>query len=782
MAMREKQFIEQNKADWQKLWQKADYPLIKKVSEHASFARTFFPNRKVSEYLNDLVVSVWLKKKPNTRIQNENSFWLHELPLLVHEHRISLRISLLIFVFAIIVGMVSSSGEGAFLSTILGEDYVEMTFENIRSGDPMKIYKQKNQMGMAAGITANNLFISLLMYVLGLIGGLGSIGLLISNGVLVGSFQYLFISEGFFKESFLTIWTHGLPEITAIILSGGAGLVLGKGVISGNARNFKKSAKDGFKILLGIVPILIFAGFAEGYLTRFTDAPDALRIGFIVVCLIFILIYFVWFPSVKNQWMLMEKQEPIIPEQMKGYEKQESRAPFYKVRSAEDILKLSLRWIDRELIYVLVGCSMLFLVFTAWGQGLSEMVFPNKILGMLSHIDQFFKNPIQWLILSFIHGYITIRFYEKTTEGSRSRRNFWIFILPAGFFTGMMGLNHALTPILILFLAPIYLLIINYWWLKEKWKIIEVIQFIRGQTLRIINLQLNLFIVAIILIAVFDTYFIQFTLQTLTGFLPDYINAATSISKGILTFTFLFLVYGIYSLMLIAMCWMTGTLLEIKTGRGLKSRIKQWLPMVLFLFAVSEGRAQSAEPAINFDKSLWQKESEEMDFFKTMEVKKEGYLNELMPILEGIAWDWILYILSALLIISGMSKLIIYYLASNKGEVKYSEEVQNVGEATRSTQVIWTKQELDKFRKNQNWLELIRAYHAEILRKNKVSLTTTNREFENQFASIWKRQMARKVNSLFEKTWYGRDSRVTKKEWDDFLDKYEQLNKLEDED
>jgi len=780
--MREKQFIEQNKADWQKLWQKADYPLMKKVSEHASFARTFFPNRKISEYLNHLVVSVWLKKRPNTRNRKEHSFWLHELPLLVHEHRISLRISLLIFVFAIIVGMVSSLGEGAFLPTILGEDYIEMTFENIRSGDPMKIYKQKNQLGMAAGITANNLFISLLMYVLGLAAGLGSIGLLISNGVLVGSFQYLFITEGFFKESFLSIWTHGLPEITAIVLSGGAGLILGKGVISGNTRNFKKSAKDGFKILLGIVPVLIFAGFAEGYLTRFTDAPDALRIGFIIVCLIFILIYFVWFPAVKNEWLRMEKQEPFILERTKDNENYAQKAPLYQVRSAEDILRLSVKWIDREVIYVLLGCSVVFLVFTVWSQGLSEMVFPNKILGTVSRIDQFFKNPIQWLIFSFIQGYITIRFYQKNTEESRSRSNIWIFILPAGFIAGAMAFNHPLTPILILFIAPISLLITNYWWLKEKWKISEVAQFIRGQTLRIINLQLNLFLVAIILIAVFDAYFVQLTLKTLTGFLPDYINAATSISKGILTFTFLFLVYGIYSLMLIAMCWMTGTLLEIKTGRGLKGRIKQWLPLVLFWFTISDVGAQSREPAIIFDRSLWQKEREAMDFFKTMEVEKEGHINEFILLLDSVAWDWLLYILSVLFILAGLSKLVLYYLAWNKGELPYLEELQNVGETNRNTQVKWTKQELDKFRRNQNWLELIRAYHAEILKKNKISLTTTNREFENQFASIWKKQLAREVNNLFEKSWYGRDSRATKKEWDEFFEKYEQLNKLEDED
>jgi uncharacterized membrane protein SpoIIM required for sporulation len=781
-AMREKQFIKQNIADWQKLWQEANYALTKKVSEHASFARTFYPNRRISVYLNHLVVSIWLKKiRSNRNNQKNQSFWLQELPLLLHEHRIPLRVSLIIFLVAMIVGMVSSIGEGTFMSAILGEDYVAMTFDNIQSGDPMRIYKQKNQLGMATGITANNLFISLLVYVLGLIGGLGSIGLLISNGVLVGSFQYLFISEGFFRESFLTIWTHGLPEITAIILSGGAGLTLGKGVISGNASTFRKSARDGFKILMGIVPMLIFAGFAEGYLTRFTNAPDILRIGFIVVCLIFILIYFVWFPSVSSQWVSIQDLEAsrVDPEVVRGFE--DEKTPFYQIHTAEEILKLSFKWMDGKVILMLVGCALVFLIITIWSQGLGEMIFPNKILGTVSHLSQFFKNPIQGLILGFIHGYITLRFFEEKSEGLRFRKFFGIFIFPSGFIVGMMALNHPVSPIVLLFLVPVVWVITNYWWLKEDWSIGEVLQLIRGQTLRLISLQLNLFVVALILIAVFDTYFVQFTLNTLTGFLPDFINAATSISKGILTFTFVLLIYGIYSLTVIAMCWMTGTLLEIKTGRGLKNRIKQWLPVVLLFWGSSKSWTQTIVSPITFDKDLWKKEREVMNFFEKGEPVQSGYLQEIKEILERIPWDWVLYILSGLLVIYGIGRLIFQYYAVETAERQQLEGLDNGGLKPREVRKTWTGQDLENFQKEENWLALIRAYHAKLLEKNRVSITTTNRAFKDQFSKEWKRDMVAEVNKIFERGWYGRPSNLVKREWDDFYRRYEQINSEEDE-
>lgn len=780
MAMREKQFIKQNIADWEKLWHKANYPLLRKVSEHASFARTFYSNRKVSVYLNDLVVSSWLKKvELGTSRQKSQSFWLHELPLLVHEHRTPLRISFLIFLFAMVVGMISSAVEPSFMTSILGDDYVALTFENIRLGDPMKIYKQKNQIGMAAGITANNLYISLLVYVLGLIGGLGSIGLLISNGVLVGSFQYLFISEGVFRESLLTIWTHGLPEITAIVVSGGAGLTLGKGVITGNSEKFKKSAKDGFKILLGIVPILIFAGFAEGYLTRFTDAPDALRIGFIAVCLAFILIYFVWYPNVRSQWISNKVVHTgaLDPSIRNRNEKE----VLFQIRSAEEILKLSFRWIDSKVIIVLMACSLVFLVIIIGSAELGDMIFPNKILGTLSRIDQFFKNPVQWLILSFIHGFISIRFFEKQFERPRSRRNFWIFIFPVGFLAGMIMLNHAITPIVLIFLTPMSLVIANYWWLEGKWSTKGVLQTIKGQTLRLISLQLNLFLVAMILIAVFDTYFVQFTLNTLTGFLPDYINAATSISKGILTFTFLLLIYIVYSLMVIAMCWMTGTLIEIRDGRSLRIRINQWLPLLILVFGLTKGWTQSSDTNLNFDKTLWQKEKESLNYFEKEKPEEVGILNDFLEIFGTIPWEWVLYILSGLIVLYGVFRLILHNYFRELEEMQSTELLIEYSRPTHGVRKVWDWQELENFRKDKNWLALIRAYHAEILENNKVSVTTTNREFEEQFSNLGEKDLVAEINKIFEKGWYGKDSIVTREEWDIFYARYVRINKKRNE-
>ena len=92
-----------------------------------------------------------------------------------------------------------------FSQIILGRGYIEMTQENIASGDPMAVYKQRGQFSMSLGITMNNIWVAFLTFVTGIFYGIGSLGILIRNGIMVGAFQHFFIERGLFQESFLAI-------------------------------------------------------------------------------------------------------------------------------------------------------------------------------------------------------------------------------------------------------------------------------------------------------------------------------------------------------------------------------------------------------------------------------------------------------------------------------------------------------------------------------------------------------------------------------------------------
>jgi uncharacterized membrane protein SpoIIM required for sporulation len=164
----------------------------------------------------------------------------------------------------------------------------------------MSVYQQQNETDMFLMIAYNNLRVAGMTFLLGLLGGLGTLYILLFNGVMVGAFQTLFIQEGVYWESILTIWVHGTIEISCIIVAGAAGLTLGRGLLFPKTftriQSLQLAAQRGVKIMLSLIPLILLAAFIEGFITRYTNAPYLLRGGIIFVSLAFVLLYFVWLP------------------------------------------------------------------------------------------------------------------------------------------------------------------------------------------------------------------------------------------------------------------------------------------------------------------------------------------------------------------------------------------------------------------------------------------------------------------------------------------------------
>lgn len=312
--MKETGFIKQNKEKWiefEKILnlKKKDpdrlSSLFIQITDDLSYSRTFYPNRSVRVYLNNIAQEVFHSIYRNRRERGKRfvMFWKEELPQLVYESGRELRLSLIVFVISMIIGIVSCHNDPDFMRLILGDSYVEMTKENIAKGDPMAVYKSMHQVDMFLGIAFNNLRVAFITFLLGIFCGVGTMSILMVNGIMLGVFQYFFIQKGLFIESFLAVWLHGTLEISSIIIAGGAGLTLGKGLVFpgtySRMESFQVTARRGFKLLMGVVPIIVFAAIIESFLTRYTDAPGIVRGAIILLSLVFILGYFVWYPIMK---------------------------------------------------------------------------------------------------------------------------------------------------------------------------------------------------------------------------------------------------------------------------------------------------------------------------------------------------------------------------------------------------------------------------------------------------------------------------------------------------
>lgn len=311
--MREAQFLKNNKSRWQKLEEvikgvKHVHPdtlsdMFIELTDDLSYARTFYPNSKTEKYLNNLSFLAHQKLYRNRKIRKSRfkTFWAYELPLLVRKRHKALMISFIIFAISASIGWLSAAYDDTFVRLILGDRYVDMTLENIEDGKPMDVYASSGEMEMFLGITFNNIMVSFYAFAYGIMLSFGTGYILFLNGVMLGSFQYFFYKKGLLLTSVLSVWVHGTLEISAIVIAGGAGLVIGNSILFPGTytrmTSLKAGAMDGVKIVIGLLPIFIVAGFLESFVTRHSpDLPPYISGGIILSSLAFIIWYFIIYP------------------------------------------------------------------------------------------------------------------------------------------------------------------------------------------------------------------------------------------------------------------------------------------------------------------------------------------------------------------------------------------------------------------------------------------------------------------------------------------------------
>ena len=266
------------------------------------YAKTFYPHSRVTQYLNGLASRIYLGIYRNKRedVSRIARFWKTELPLVVRKYHREIAYSFLIFVLFAVIAAFSAAHDETFVRGVLGDQYVDMTEDNIARGDPFGVYKSADQLSMFFYIAVNNIKVAFLVFVLGFLVNIGTVWQLFKNGVMMGAFQYYFFSKGLGWQSILVIWIHGTLEISSIIVAGAAGLVLGNSILfpGTNRRivSLKRGGKDGLKLMIGLVPIFIAAAFLEGFVTRYSKMPIWLSLFILLSSLTFVIWYFVVYP------------------------------------------------------------------------------------------------------------------------------------------------------------------------------------------------------------------------------------------------------------------------------------------------------------------------------------------------------------------------------------------------------------------------------------------------------------------------------------------------------
>ena len=132
----------------------------------------------------------------------------------------------------------------------------------------------------SSGIMTNNLSVAFSTFALGITAGLGTIWMMVFNGLLIGVIGAATWKAGMALQLWSFVAPHGVLELPAIFIAGGAGFEVARGLLFPGflprRQSLAQAGGRGARLLLGTVPMLVIAGVIEGFFSP-SNAPVAMK-------------------------------------------------------------------------------------------------------------------------------------------------------------------------------------------------------------------------------------------------------------------------------------------------------------------------------------------------------------------------------------------------------------------------------------------------------------------------------------------------------------------------
>ena len=217
-------------------------------------------------------------------------------PRIFRENLYYCLVAFFIFLGSALVGMALTYNAPDFKVKILGPQMVatidrhEMWTHSIVGIKPVA----------SSAIMTNNLGVAFTTFAAGITGGLGTIYMMIFNGLLIGVIGTACWFSGMSVQLWSFVAPHGVLELPAIFIAGGAGLRLAYGLLFpgflSRREALARAGTESVKLLLGVVPILVIAGVIEAFVSP-TGLAVALKFGMAAALFGLLVAYLFWRPA-----------------------------------------------------------------------------------------------------------------------------------------------------------------------------------------------------------------------------------------------------------------------------------------------------------------------------------------------------------------------------------------------------------------------------------------------------------------------------------------------------
>jgi uncharacterized membrane protein SpoIIM required for sporulation len=257
----------------------------RRTAADLAYAQTHFAGTRTAVHLNQLVGSAHAELY-GASPRRASAIWRFlaiEYPRLVRRNWKPMAISAGLLFGSVALGYLLAHVNYPLARIFIPEGLRDGIGDSIAQGQDVRDMIANFAPAITAGITVNNIQVSFTAFAGGMTFGALTVYALVTNGLLLGVLGGVFATAGESLYFWSLIVPHGSLELPAIVLAGGAGLMLARSLLFPGdlprMASLRAASGDAAKAVLGVIPLLIVAGIIEGFVTP-TGIDPVVKMGF----------------------------------------------------------------------------------------------------------------------------------------------------------------------------------------------------------------------------------------------------------------------------------------------------------------------------------------------------------------------------------------------------------------------------------------------------------------------------------------------------------------------
>lgn len=245
--------------------------LYRRASADLAHAQTYYGGTDAHRFLNQLCGQAYaaIYQPPRERLAAVRAFFRREFPATLRAEGRFVAVAAGLFLLGLLLGALVVLLEPRGAELLVPEHLRAYVAQGRMWTDDLLSVMPPG--AAASGIATNNLTVTFTAFALGLTLGLGTVFILVNNGVMLGATVALCFREGLGLKLLDFVSAHGPVELSIITIAGGAGLMVGHALIDpgelprGQALALR--GREAVKLVLGCAPFLAAIGVVEGFVS-----------------------------------------------------------------------------------------------------------------------------------------------------------------------------------------------------------------------------------------------------------------------------------------------------------------------------------------------------------------------------------------------------------------------------------------------------------------------------------------------------------------------------------